>query len=58
MVSAMEAVRDGHMSVYRAATEFDVPRRTLSDRMNVRVAHGTNPGPKTVLTREDKRRMG
>ena len=53
MVAAMEAVETNKMSVTAAAT-FDVPRKTLDDRVKGRVKHGTKPGPNTVLTLEEE----
>jgi hypothetical protein len=37
-------------AVSTAAVAFDVPRKTLDDRVKGRVKHGTKPGPDTVLT--------
>ena len=53
MVSAMEAVSQG-TAVSTAAKAFNVPRKTLNDRVKGRVKHGTKPGPDTVLTEEEE----
>lgn len=42
------------MTVSAAAQHFHVPRKTLDDRMKGLVQHGTNPGPKTVLSAEEE----
>ena len=39
---------------YSAAARFSVPRKMLDDRMKGHVKHGTNPGPRTVLTPEQE----
>ena len=50
MVTAMEVVSNGKMSVTVAAKSFGVPRKTLDDRMKGKVRRGTNPGTRTVLS--------
>ena len=54
MVAAMEAVETNKMSVTAAAATFNVPRKTLDDRVKGRVKHGTKPGPTTALTLEEE----
>ena len=54
MVAAMEAVETNKMSVTAAAATFNVPRKTLDDRVKGRVKHGTKPGPSTALTLEEE----
>ena len=44
MTRAMKAVSEEGMSVRRAASEFNVPRSTLNDRINGKVVHGTLSG--------------
>ena len=51
MVAAMNDVKE---TIYSAAKKHNVPRRTLDDRLKGRVSHGTNPGPKKVLTSEEE----
>ncbi len=50
MVKAMDGVKEG-ISVRGASMKFSVPRKTLEDSVKGRVQHGSNPGPKTVLTK-------
>ena len=38
------------MTIYSAAANFNVHRKTLDDRIKGLVRHGTNPGPSTALT--------
>jgi len=54
MSSALDAVQHGNMKLTEAARRFSVPRQTLGDRVSGRVAHGTKPGPKPYLTREEE----
>ena len=53
MVSAMEAVSQG-TAVSTATKTFNVPRKTLDDRVKGMVKHGTKPGPDTVLNEEEE----
>ncbi len=41
MESAMKAVHSGEMNVTAAAKSFNVPRKTLEDRVKGKVKHGT-----------------
>ena len=52
---ALEAVRDGHMSVREQAKHFEVPRSTLQDKLNM--AHPKNDGGPTVLSEEEEKRI-
>ena len=54
MRNAIEAVRSGDMTANRAASVFEVPPTTLKDRLSGRVRHGTNPGPKPYLTKQEE----
>ena len=54
MRNAIEAVRSGDMTANRAASGFEVPPTTLKDRLSGRVRHGTNPGPKPYLTKQEE----
>jgi len=47
----MDVVKKGHLSVLRAAVQYDVLRTTLHDRISGRVVHGTNPGAKPYLNK-------
>ena len=53
MRSAIDAVKGGQ-KIWRAAKQHNVPRQTLQDRINGRVVHGTNPGPKPYLSRVEE----
>ena len=53
MVTAMKAVEEGK-SVSEASRQFNVPRKTLDDRVKGRVTHGGKPGPSTALTAEEE----
>ena len=54
MVSSMEAVRNGTVSINKATQLQLVPHTTLKDRLSGRVVHGTKPGPKPYLTQEEE----
>ena len=54
MKSAISAVNNKEMTIYSAAASFNVPRKTLDDRIKGLVRHGTNPGPSTALTFEQE----
>ena len=54
MLGAMQAVRDGTFGINRAALKYSVPKTTLKDRMSGRVTHGTSPGAKPYLAREEE----
>ena len=55
MEAAMVSARK--MSANKAADLHGVPRSTLKDRLNGRVVHGTNPGPKPYLTRNEEEEL-
>ena len=44
MVAALESFNKKEMTVAQAATMYNVPRKTLNDRVKGWVVHGTNPG--------------
>jgi hypothetical protein len=50
LVRAYEAVRDGHLSIRRAAEEFSVPKSTLADRVSGRVRIACHSGPDRYLS--------
>ena len=54
MRDALKAVVEDGKSVSGAAKRFNVPRRTLDDRVKGRVRHGSRPGPKTALSKEEE----
>ena len=49
----MEAVKRG-ISISGAARQFQVPQKTLDDRMKGRVQHGAKSCPSTALTAEEE----
>ena len=54
MMAALEKVKKGKYSVNRIATIYGVPRSTLKDRVTGRVTHGTKPGPRPYLARNEE----
>ena len=46
MVAAMEAVKDGTISINKSALLHGVPPATLKGHLNGRVKYGAKPGPK------------
>ncbi|KAF6198877.1 hypothetical protein GE061_006900 [Apolygus lucorum] len=54
LAEAVAAIRNGELSSLRAAAHFNIPRRTLENK--VRAKHDKNPGRQTVLsnTEEDE----
>ena len=53
MVAAMSAVHDQSLTVTQAARKYNVPRKTLNDRIKKKVVHGNHPGPSTMLTSKE-----
>ena len=54
MDEAYDAVTNGQMSISAAARAFNVPRMTLSDRVNKKVGMGASWGGKPALSTEDE----
>ena len=52
--AVMLSVAKGQMSANKVADLNGVPRSTLKDRLSGRVVHGTNPGPRPYLTRDEE----
>ena len=50
MKNAIEAVESKDKTISAAAKMFNVPRKTLDDRVKGRVKHGSKPGVSTALT--------
>ena len=48
--SMLAAMKNGSISINKAAVLHGVPRTTLKDRLSGKVLHGTKPGPKCYLT--------
>lgn len=55
MQLAMEAVKSGRLGVNEAARTYGLPFTTLKDRMRGRVVHGTNPGPRPFLDKQEEK---
>ena len=53
MNAAMDAVKDGAISINKTALLHGVPPTTLKGRMSGRVVHGTIMGPKRYLDKEE-----
>ena len=53
MLVAIEAVEKG-CGPNQAAKEHGVPKSTLKDRLSGRVVHGTNPGPRPYLNKQEE----
>ena len=45
------------MNVTAAAKSFNVPRKTLEDRVKGKVKHGTKPGASTVLSATEEKSL-
>ena len=54
MLGAMQEVEEKRVSITAAALKFNVPCKTLYDRIKGRVKHDTMPGPSTFLTTVDE----
>ena len=57
MVAALESVKSKALIVTQAATTYNVPRKTLDDRVKGRVVHGMNPGRDTVLSPTEEKAL-
>lgn len=57
MLLAINAIRDGTMSINMTARTFDVPPSTLKDRISGRVKHGTKPGPIPYLDEAEEKEL-
>lgn len=57
MLEAIKAVKEGS-TISQAARDHAVPKTTLYDRVSGKVTHGTNPGPRPYLTREEEQELG
>ncbi len=53
----MEAVTSGVTSINKAAVMYGVPCSTLKDRMSGRVVHGTKPGQKRYLDKDEEKAL-
>jgi len=57
MTRALELVALGKMGVNRAALKCGVPATTLKDWVSIRVARGSEMGPKPYLTYEEEEEL-
>ena len=57
MLAAIEAVKDGTMSINKSALLHGVPPTTLKDLLSGRVKHGTKPGPRPYLNDDEERAL-
>ena len=54
---AYQDVKEGRLSIRRAAELYSVPKSTLSDRVSGRVQFGSDSGPARYLTDEDEEEL-
>ena len=54
LAKAFKEVKEGRLSVRRAAELYNVPKSTLSDRVSGRVEFGSHSGPACYLTDEEE----
>ena len=57
MQAAVAAFKAGRISFRNAASQFNVPKSSLRDRVTGRVIHGKKNGAKTKLTQTDKEKL-
>ena len=57
MVAAMKSVEEGLSGVNQAASLHGVPKTSLKNRLSGRVVHGTKPGPKPYLDRNEEKEL-
>ena len=57
MCFAMEEVQAGRLGANEAARTYGLPCTTLKDGLRGRVVHGTNPGPRPYLDKEEERAL-
>ena len=57
MSEAMKLVKLNEKSLRQAAREYDVPLTTLKRRVDGEVSLNAKPGPPTVLTREEEKKL-
>ena len=56
MVAAIKAVEGGD-PVSQAARDHGVPKTTFFDRISGRVTHGTQPGPRPYLSKDEEKEL-
>jgi len=57
MIKALEEAAKGKVPIYRIAKKYKVPCTTLKDRVKGRVQHGTNPGPRPYLNKDEEEHL-
>jgi len=57
MEDAMATVKNGQMTVFRAANAYNVPKSTLHDWISGKVRHGDKPGPKPYLSSTEEKEL-
>ena len=57
MAKAIDAVQKEHLSLRRAAEEFDIPKSTLHDRLIGKVQLGAQSGPPKYLTDQEEEEL-
>ena len=57
MTKALEAIKDGKMSINKAAKTYRVPCTTLKDRVSGRVIHGSLPGPSRYFDEDEEKTL-
>ena len=53
MVAAMESVEKGLSGVNQAALQRGVPKISLKNRLRGHIVHGTKPGPRPYLDKNE-----
>ena len=57
MIAAMESVEKGLSGVNQAALQHGVPKTSLKNRLSGRVVHGTKPGPRPYLDKNEEKEL-
>ena len=57
LVKAYNEVKEGRLSVRRAAELYNIPKSTLSDRVSGRVEFGSHSGPARYLTDQEEEEL-
>ena len=55
LVQAVEELKSGRISYCQASEKYDIPKSTLNDSVTRKVCIGCQPGPQTVLTRDEEK---
>ena len=54
MSGALIVVTSRELYPSEAVIRYGVPHQTLRDKLSGRIVHGTNPGPKPYLSKEEE----